>query len=580
MKRSVIFTVIISVILCGCNVSVNTFEAKPENKTVLNMKDAVLTEAEYPFYLFSPDNEGTIKLFFADENKEIPYIGIDTAKDILESVYHEANRDEGFKITVSQNGNITTLTRENKHTMSIDSDNDVISFDDFDSFFAPSWSNTVIDTLEHYGIIEYMRIVKERSYSLCGSPVDLDLGKYGIDIIENDGKCYIPMQTFSDVALSLHCYISLLYNGEAVFGGDFAFDEKNNFDPKIYSAKTGNRSSELADFTYNELCFVMDHFYGLKEQQGDIEDFDKYLSETGQKQNLLSEDPAVFTNSLADFLLLYLDDLHSYYMKSSYLAGKDFSLTTSRTGNSYQNYMLTYKRLLAARDAQFPEGVPGYEEIDNTAYITFDQFDSLEEGADYYKDPPKADTKDTVGLLLYSYDQIKRKDSPIENVVFDLSLNGGGDQTTTCFMLSMILGRSSMTVEDDLTGGFVCEYFEADLNLDRKFDEKDSLSDYNLYCIISPSTFSCANLAASELKNTHTTTLLGQTSGGGTCIVMPFTLADGTLILISGCRVLSSIKNGSLYNIDRGIEPDIYIAKPSSFYDRKALTDYINTDLQ
>ena len=35
-------------------------------------------------------------------------------------------------------------------------------------------------------------------------------------------------------------------------------------------------------------------------------------------------------------------------------------------------------------------------------------------------------------------------------------------------------------------------------------------------------------------------------------------------------------KNGSFYDIDRGADPDIYIAKIADFYDREALTEIIN----
>ena len=33
---------------------------------------------------------------------------------------------------------------------------------------------------------------------------------------------------------------------------------------------------------------------------------------------------------------------------------------------------------------------------------------------------------------------------------------------------------------------------------------------------------------------------------------------------------------GSFYDIDQGAEPDFYIDDPENFYNRKALTDYIN----
>ena len=39
---------------------------------------------------------------------------------------------------------------------------------------------------------------------------------------------------------------------------------------------------------------------------------------------------------------------------------------------------------------------------------------------------------------------------------------------------------------------------------------------------------------------------------------------------------MSYQKNGSYYDIDTGIEPDCYIVKPENYYDREALTDYIN----
>ena len=76
----------------------------------------------------------------------------------------------------------------------------------------------------------------------------------------------------------------------------------------------------------------------------------------------------------------------------------------------------------------------------------------MEAGRDYYQDPPAADTNDTVGLCLYAFSQITREDSPIENVVLDLSGCGGGDSTTGSFVLAMFLGKASVCVENTLTG--------------------------------------------------------------------------------------------------------------------------------
>ena len=100
--------------------------------------------------------------------------------------------------------------------------------------------------------------------------------------------------------------------------------------------------------------------------------------------------------------------------------------------------------------------------------------------------------------------------------------------------------------------------------------------DYNLFCLTSPKSFSCGNLVPSVLKNSHLVTILGQTSGGGSCVVRPLTTADGSIFQISGSMRLAYMKNGSFYDIDQGVEPDFIIPTPKQFYDREYLTGYIN----
>lgn len=72
-------------------------------------------------------------------------------------------------------------------------------------------------------------------------------------------------------------------------------------------------------------------------------------------------------------------------------------------------------------------------------------------------------------------------------------------------------------------------------------------------------------------------TLLGRTSGGGACVVQHLSTADGTLFSVSGNRRISTNVNGSFYDVDTGVDPDFAITTPEKFYDRKALTEYINS---
>ena len=176
-----------------------------------------LSEMEIPLYFHSVDNEESIKLCFADESKEVPYVDIDTAVSLMERVNHEIIEDKNYALTTSSQGSVVIITRENQYTMQIDCDKDTISFYDFDAFFVPSWTSTVIDVLQPDSAFDGLMLSEEKSYSRFGSEVVFDLKKYGIDLIEENGKCYIPMQTLSDIMLSLPSYVCLLYNSKGVF---------------------------------------------------------------------------------------------------------------------------------------------------------------------------------------------------------------------------------------------------------------------------------------------------------------------------------------------------------------------------
>ena len=197
---------------------------------------------------------------------------------------------------------------------------------------------------------------------------------------------------------------------------------------------------------------------------------------------------------------------------------------------------------------------------------------------DYYETAPTADAEDTVGLMIYAYSQIMREDSPIENVVLDLSNNGGGEADAAIFVLSAFLGDGYASIKNTLSGALATGVYNVDLNLDGKFDENDrGLLNKRRFALITPNSFSCGNLVPSVFKNSNEVTLIGRTSGGGSCVVLPLATAYGTNFRISGPQRLAFARNGSFYDIDQGAEPDFSLMFPESFYDREALTEYINT---
>ena len=97
-------------------------------------------------------------------------------------------------------------------------------------------------------------------------------------------------------------------------------------------------------------------------------------------------------------------------------------------------------------------------------------------------------------MLVQAHRQITRENSPIENVVLDLSTNGGGDAPAAIYTIAWFLGNGRVSTYNTFTGAETTAIYQADVNLDHQFDEKDNLSHLHLFCLTSPYSFSCGNL--------------------------------------------------------------------------------------
>ena len=130
--------------------------------------------------------------------------------------------------------------------------------------------------------------------------------------------------------------------------------------------------------------------------------------------------------------------------------------------------------LMNKREEYYPEGVPFYEEIGDTAYITFDHFSfDMAECAELdYNDP--STIAGTFGAISYAVNKINRKDSPVKNVVLDLSCNVGGGADAAVFTIAAFLGKTGISIENSKSGALVTNYYKADTNFDGKYDSDDS----------------------------------------------------------------------------------------------------------
>jgi len=589
MNKKTVFLLLLvciaaSAVFAGCTAQVgddtqsagNAGGKVSEKSSYFDPVTAQVTEKTLPIYMFLPEYVDNISVYYIN-GVDIPYLSLKDSMNLLADIASVDEKD--YLLTYKAEGDKVSVTRENNYSADFDFGKNTIYFTDYDMFRkspdGPLIEMTAIPDL----VAPLFKKDTARSYERYGDDITMDLSRYGIQILRKNNDYYIPLQTFSDVFLSgIQCFS--LYNGDAVF---ILTDMNDAISEVYYSAPQTEKSEELAEFDYNELCFVLDHFYGLKDVHG-IKDFDTLFHESANDQLLKSNNQTIVDQTLYRIFNDQLDDLHSGLNAPSFRTDREiFEEEKSNTLRGISGRTLVEKEMefKTARDKTYPNGIPHYEEVGNTAYITFDHFENIE-GLDYYSEPKIGELNDTIRLMQYAYDRITRDGSPIENVVMDLSLNTGGTTFDAVYVTGLFLGEGQMSGTDEMTGALASAHYQVDTNRDHVFDEKDTLAGkgYKFYCIESAVSFSCGNLVPNVFKNSNQVTLIGQTSGGGSCLVQPLSTAGGTSFQISGNMRLSFIKNGAYYDIDRGAEPDVYIKDPYFLYDRKALTDYINNKIK
>ncbi len=537
-----------------------------------------------------------ITLYFVNGG-DIPYVALSEYMPFVGSIYADDKLGipaAEYEFSHTADNHTLVKRKDNEAIMDINTAEDTISFIGYDYFTAAPKSSLLMSviTVSENGRGGVSGLFQDSggSYERSGETlIDFDMKEYLIDLIEVDGECYIPLQTVNDLLVSQN-YVYVVFNREKVIASSYGSSVLD----EMYEAPTGTMSEEFARFNYNELRFMLDTFYGLKAEHN-ITNFGDFFASTNLFMDLSGTDPKAFDNAIRRLTMKYFDDGHSGLLKKSYLGGMDDPNDAEAKvsmfddiGTSSNDRVWEGMRIKGIRAGYYPdhpemdpyEGTGEvwlYEEFGDTAVITFDSFDVKKK--DYYKDADLSNPQDTIELIAYANQQITREDSPVKNVVVDLSCNGGGAADAAVFLISWLRTDNIgvVTLKNTLTGAQSVGAYNADVNLDGEFDFDDSLPiEINRYILTSDQSFSCGNLVPTALKGKPCVTLLGKTSGGGSCVVRSCTSASGAVFAVSSSNQISSMKNGSLYNADEGAEPDFAISRYETFYDREALVDFIH----
>lgn len=539
----------------------------------------------------------SIVLGFMAEKEEIPYISLEDVLEILNDAYKPS---EYVSSEVTKDTETVTITNTaTKSSATIDLASRTCTFDNYDAFFQSS-SPVYFDIATADNREDILEI--SNSSNISGLPIGLSWASQDIELcLWKNGDNYtlaIPLQTFNDVFFA-PVGNGLTYNGKNIYMAGMLNNYKllleDFYNTSPWKDAGGTRSEALAEFCYNELCLNLDFNYGLKEIHGidSFPDFDSYFYCVGIRDDLLSTDAATFASAVKDVCEFYFGDGHSNYLKNSPFLGSSVTITGNQI-DMMANYWSQYERYTQARTEALGNNVPCYtvSADGKTAIVRFDSFTAnelpiatMEEQAESFTDDimnsyvAKYESDyDTLVMIHAVNEKIKKADSNIENVVLDLSCNGGGAIVTATYILSWLLGETTLNVTNPLTGAKWTATYDADVNFDGEFGtEDDTVQDKNLFCLVSPLSFSCGNFVPAVLKASDRVTILGVTSGGGTATVQSTSAADGTIFRVSSKYVLSVSKNGSNYNIDQGVDPHYYINTPANFYNTEKIAALVTS---
>lgn len=540
--------------------------------------------------------QGNDRVYFKEGAEDIPYVNIEKLRN-----YFTVEYPEKYKVLITSNNNNYTSTAL------IDLTKRKIYFSNYDHYmskFQRNSSKTFFDIANLASEQENDFIKIEKSFNSWGAPIEVNFSGFEDFVLcaEIDGELnyYVSLNTFGN----LFTNGQYVYNGKEVYSVNKIINEFDNA-KEFYRFDEGTgkkmRSSALTDFTYNELCINLDLNYGLKELHGNKFDcFDSYFEYVGLKSKLLNPDPEIFCKAIWDLCHAYFSDNHSNFLLASYYCGYDIAKKFAErvetgdenllTGGSIDKKSELYN---TARQNVYGENVPGLEFSDDgkTAIVRFDEYTAAEDSdlnaiINETNQKLEKTTEEICELIKTDYTAIQKyivteyylycvnkmiKENPeVENVILDMSNNGGGACRTAVATLAWMLGEVQTNITNSITGAKCSSVYVCDINADGKFDENDTIKDKKLFCLISPASFSCGNMVPAMLKSSDRVVLLGETSGGGSSVVYNTMAADSTIFRISSRYVMSENKNGSNYDIDKGIEPHVRL-QPETLYDRETI---------
>ena len=583
MKHKIVTSFILPILtlsICSCSIFRSTEE---QNLNVYNL-DVCEENAS-----INTCKTGTVKARFNKGQEYVPYLSLKQYASLYDS-----HLLEGASSTVTRKNEMVTWTVSYGNTLyfltQIDFKNkEVTSAGSLDAVFKAEDDTRDTASLYYGNNTEYESKLLGQSFYAHYSFANEE-----IDSFTYLGDYYLPL-AFYDITYCFDTTIYFYYNYNAIYSSR----EVDNFYTKPFVKGDKQTSvvgemqhyksdkeapSYLLSLNSNLFLYLLDNFYGLKDYKG-INTAEEYCKKIGTYSNLFSENGAIRAQAYAESLDR-LDDNHTALVAGSYIWGGENAVSRQYgTGCiNRSNLRNQLKHLRAQKTPAVYQGgsAPIISSDGKTAMYLFDEFKFGSRDQVFNNDGSIKNTAyayDSFFALLRFFKTVQDMGT-VENVIFDMSTNGGG-------VLGVLMKLLALISKDNVGNLFYLEAAsnqlgiattQVDSDYNGVYNALDCYGDdFNIYLLTSDCSFSCGNAFPCLAQKMGCAKVIGQKSGGGECAVAVHYLPNGEYVYHSSNLHLGyyDVQKDLFTGFENGAQPDILINDLNDFYAIDTLSSLI-----
>lgn len=607
MKRKLALLSILPVLLLSSCDFLDIFNSNSDEKTVGVYVLDLIAYDDNP--QLSKANVGSLNLRFRNGEKYVPYLTVKQYASIYDKFYQE-----GVTSEVTTSGFVTQWTiKKNDDVYFVAAisplEKTVIRAGDISNVLRTGEGGITppLDVLS-YGVesSQTYEQLGENNYSTF-TYKDCDF-----DYLRNDGDIYFPLGLL-DLSFSESSGLYVTYNYKNLYAstapddfGDLAFRDGLTYtsvdDQMAKAVGYSTMPDYLIKYNASAFLYVMQNFYGLRQYHG-IENMKQFYKQKGLYDKFYSGVASTRGYAFSEAVNLF-DDNHTGVVRVNSAWGENVRAPYAKgivARNKLEERLTTLRKekYQGTSTVEPAEGDIRYSDDGKTAMFYFDSFkygtydqvfdNSGRVKADAYK-------YDTFFLFRDTLKEISNRGS-VENVIIDVSLNGGGTLGVLIKLLPLLSknNHSSISFYDDSEEMAFTYRSSSDINGDGLYNQNDAYGNrFNFYILTSDCSFSCGN-AFPCYAQAIGVKIIGENSGGGECAVAIHYLPNSQYVYHSSNLHLGIFDQTKkeFHGFENGADPDIPLTEfnqpmctvdddgnptyhiPGGFYDINSLNEKI-----